>query len=84
MYEDDKETKKKVAALKKGGKPLGGKLLKIAQQLPREEAVKNRHDMRGGLDNMGEDGQPKDPAEHMMQMPKPKMRTIKVIGKNGQ
>jgi len=85
MYEDEKECKKKVANLKKGGKPLGGKLLKLASQLPKEEAVKNRHDMRlAGIDGLGEDGQPRDPAEHMMQMPKPKMRTIKVIGKNGE
>jgi hypothetical protein len=35
MYEDEKETKRNIKQLKKKiGKPLGGKLIKISQNMP--------------------------------------------------
>ena len=45
MYEDEAETRKKAKLLKKkGGKPLGGKLFKMTQLAPKQEAVKPRAD----------------------------------------
>ena len=45
IYEDESETRKKAKQLKKkGGKPLGGKLFKMTQLAPKQEAVKPRID----------------------------------------
>lgn len=45
MYEDEKETKKKAKLMKKkGGKPLGGKLFKMTQMMPKQDPVKPRAD----------------------------------------
>jgi chorismate synthase len=52
MYEDERENKKKIKALKKGGKSLGGKLLKKFHNVPIEEGVKPRTDF----------GSPDDPT----------------------
>ena len=43
LYEDEKETRKKAKILKKkGGKPLGGKLYKMAALKPKLESTKVR------------------------------------------
>ena len=50
---------------------------------PKEEAVQLKHGIGAGIDgeNNPEGG---DPNDKMKPLPKPKMRTIKVIGKNGE
>lgn len=60
MYESIEKTRQQLANLKKGGKPLGGKLLKIAQQAPKEEAVKMKEGLRGPMNDDNAGGDPNE------------------------
>ena len=46
MYENEKETKKKIQALKKGGKSLGGQLLKKVQTMPAVAPVMPKRELK--------------------------------------
>lgn len=99
MYEDEKETKKKVKLMKKtGGKALGGKLFKMTQMMPKQDPVKPRvdHKMKEEF-LMGDDSGPSFlPNANMkdsdMQNPHeihktPRVRRIvgaQIIGKDGK
>ena len=96
LYEDENENRRKIKNLKKKGQqPLGGKLLKVAQGLPKAEPVLPRAEAPEGDDeeaaeeDAGGDAMARQRAgvsskPEAVDPKRPKVRRVQLIGKNGQ